>query len=210
MLIDEEDLRYHRRERRIGHLVLFVVDGSGSMGAQRRMVAVKGAVHSLLIDCYQKRNRVALIVFRKDHAELALPPTRSVELANRRLATMPVGGKTPLAAGLAEAQRVAERERRREPETRVLMVLLSDGRANHAANGAKAGEEATRAARALRAMPGLDSIVVDTEDKRSYHRTDMARGLAGDLGAVYSTIEGLAAPDLAALVRQARRRTSTV
>ena len=204
VLVEEQDLRYRRRERRMGHLVLFVVDGSGSMGAQRRMVAIKGAVQSLLLDCYQKRDRVGLIVFRKDHAELVLPPTRSVELARRRLATVAVGGKTPLAAGLAEAARVAEKALRREPETRILLVMLSDGRANHSSSGAKPLEESARAARLLAAMPGLDAMVVDTEDKRSFHRTDMARTLALDLGASYSTIEGLAAPDLAALVRQAR------
>ncbi|NLH83174.1 MAG: VWA domain-containing protein, partial [Phyllobacteriaceae bacterium] len=196
--------RFRRRERRMGHLVLFVVDGSGSMGAQRRMVAVKGAVQSLLIDCYQRRDRVGLIVFRKDRAELVLPPTRSVEMAGRRLATLPVGGKTPLAAGLLEAARVVERARLREPETRVLMVVLSDGRANHSLTGSKPLEEVRRAVGHLSAMPGLDVVVVDTEDKRSFHRTDLARALATDLRATYSTIEDLAARDLVALVRNAR------
>lgn len=209
VLLESSDLRYRRRERRMGHLVLFLVDGSGSMGAARRMVAVKGAVQSLLLDCYQKRDRVALVVFRKDRAELALAPTRSVELASRCLATLAVGGKTPLAAGLVEAGRVAERARMKEPDTRVLLVVLSDGRANQALSDGKPMDEARRAARILARMPGVDALVVDTEDKRSFHRTDLAQGLATDLGATYSTLAGLAAPDLAALVRQARETIST-
>ena len=98
VVIDEDDFRYKRKERKMGHLAVFVVDGSGSMGAQKRMVAAKGAIQSLLIDCYQKRDLVSMIVFRKDHAEVVLEPTASVEHAARRLREIPVGGKTPLGA----------------------------------------------------------------------------------------------------------------
>ena len=96
MIIEKDDIRFCQRERKMGHLAIFVVDGSGSMGAQRRMVETKGAIESLLMDCYQKRDKVAMIVFRKDRAELVLPPTASVEMAAKRLAVLPVGERPPL------------------------------------------------------------------------------------------------------------------
>lgn len=208
ILIVKDDLRYCRREGHVSSLVLFLVDASGSMGAARRMVAVKGAVRSLLMDCYQKRDRVALAAFRRDDAELVLPPTRSVERAERRLDGLPVGGRTPLAAGFVEAGRVIRQEQRRDPRGRILLVLLSDGRANQALAGGQPLDESRNAARLLAGRPGLDILVIDTEDKRSFHRADLARQLAADLAADYVTLSDLAAPDLADLVRATRRRLS--
>ena len=103
LVLERADLREHRREGRESNLVLFVVDASGSMAARRRMEAVKGAVLSLLLDAYQRRDKVGLVCFRGAGAELLLPPTSSVDAAARRLESMPTGGRTPLAAGLAEA-----------------------------------------------------------------------------------------------------------
>ncbi|MFA5238063.1 MAG: magnesium chelatase subunit D family protein, partial [Methanoregula sp.] len=108
--IETSDLREKVRERKMGNTVLFVVDASGSMGAQQRMTAVKGAILSLLIDAYQKRDRVGLVVFRGQGAEVLLPPTSSVELARKYMQTLPVGGKTPLAHGLARGFEVIQRE----------------------------------------------------------------------------------------------------
>lgn len=85
VVIFDDDLRYKEKERRMSHNVIFVVDGSGSMGVEQRMKATKGAVLSLLMDCYKKRDKVAMIVFRKDKAEILLPLTSSVELALKRL-----------------------------------------------------------------------------------------------------------------------------
>src|SRR5918994_3121359 len=90
-----EDLREARREQRAGNLLVLAVDASGSMGAPRRMEAVKGAVLGLLVDAYQRRDRVALIAFRDDGAEVLLRPTGSVEVARARLADLPTGGGTP-------------------------------------------------------------------------------------------------------------------
>jgi len=202
LLIEIDDFRYRQRERRMGHLVLFVVDGSGSMGARRRMTETKGAVSSLLADCYEKRDKVAMIVFRKDRAETVLPPTSSVVLASRRLAVLPVGGRTPLAAGLLEAHRLIRRVRLKEPRTRILLVLVTDGRANQAVGALSPFEEARRAAGMIAAEPGCDCLVVDTEGERDLLRIGLARDLAQELGAECHTVESLRAERLTALARE--------
>lgn len=199
LIIRQDDLRFKQRERKTGHLVLFLVDGSGSMGAKQRMTAVKGALQSLLLDCYRKRDKVAMIVFRKDRAELVLPPTASTELAAKRLALLPVGGKTPLAAGLLEARRLTQRTLRNRPETRILVVLLTDGRGNHSLTGKPPLEESLRMARLMVEESRCDFIVVDTENKGNLIRTDLARPLAEILGARYFTFETLRAEGLSAL-----------
>ena len=109
--------------------MLFAVDASGSMAARQRMRAVKGAVLSLLLDAYQRRDKVGLVTFRGTGAEVALPPTSSVEAAARRLTSLATGGRTPLAAGLARAARVLAAERLRDPRRRALLVVVTDGRA---------------------------------------------------------------------------------
>ena len=98
--IKPQDIRQKRREHRVGNTIFFAVDASGSMGAQKRMIETKNAVLSLLYDAYQKRDRVGLIAFRKDEAEILLPVTRSIDLAQKRLQSLPTGGRTPLAKGL--------------------------------------------------------------------------------------------------------------
>ncbi len=178
------------------HLVVFVVDGSGSMGAQQRMVAAKGAVQSLLMDCYRKRDRVAMIVFRKDGAELVLPPTSSVALASRRLAVLPVGGKTPLAAGLLETLRLVERVGRSHPEERFLVILVTDGRGNCPLPGSARKDQVGALARLLAERPGCDFVVVDTENKGDLLKADLALELARHLDAAYCTIDSLKAGDL--------------
>src|SRR5205807_10136150 len=128
-LVQPEDLREAVREQRTGNLVVIAVDASGSMGAERRMEAVKGAVLSLLLDAYQRRDRVALVTFRDDRADVVLRPTGSVEVARARLREVDTGGRTPLAAGIAAALDVA---RTAPPVQRPLLVLVSDGRATSA------------------------------------------------------------------------------
>ena len=133
LVLDRADLRERRREGRESNLVLFLVDASGSMAARRRMEAVKGAVLSLLLDAYQRRDKVGLVCFRGADAQLLLPPTSSVDAAARRLATMPTGGQTPLTAGLTEAHATLRREQLRDPQRRPLLVVVTDGR--HTAGG---------------------------------------------------------------------------
>ncbi len=159
LLVRRSDLRQAVREGREGNLVLFVVDASGSMAARRRMAAVKGAVLSLLLDAYQRRDKVGLVTFRGAGAELALPPTSSVDAGASRLAALPTGGRTPLAAGLLRAREVLRVERLRDPARRPLLVVVTDGRAT---GGPEPLERAARAARLL-AAEGTASVVVDCE-----------------------------------------------
>jgi len=134
------------RVRRAANLVLFVVDASWSMAVAERMQATKGAVMSLLTDAYQRRDRVGLVVFQKNDARVVLPPTNSVELARRALADIPVGGKTPLSAGLQVAYEVITRELRQHPDLMPLMVLLTDGAGNVSTTDLPPQEEAYRMA----------------------------------------------------------------
>jgi len=190
------DLRQAVREGREGNLVLFAVDASGSMAARQRMRAVKGAVLSLLLDAYQRRDKVGLVTFRGAGAELALPPTSSVEAAARRLTSLATGGRTPLAAGLARAARVLAAERLRDPRRRALLVVVTDGRAT-------SGSDADLA-RAAAMLAGVASVVVDCET--SILRLGLAERLALQLGATLFRLDELeAGPGLAAVARQMTR-----
>jgi magnesium chelatase subunit D len=125
-----DDYQKKVRVRKAANLILFVVDASWSMAVAERMQATKGAIMSLLTDAYQRRDRVGLVVFQKNDAHVVLPPTSSVELAHKALADIPVGGKTPLSAGLSLAHKVITQELRARPEVTPLMILLTDGAGN--------------------------------------------------------------------------------
>lgn len=144
--VERQDLQRKVRVRRASNLILFVVDASWSMAAAERMEATKGAVMSLLVDAYQRRDQVGLVVFQKDRARVVLPPTSSVELAQKALGDVPVGGKTPLSSGLLISYNVIMAARRRDSETRPLMILLTDGAGNVSMTGMPAQEEALRMA----------------------------------------------------------------
>jgi magnesium chelatase subunit D len=208
LLIRDEDLRFKQREKKMGHLVVLAIDGSGSMGAQRRMVETKGAVQSLLMDCYQKRDRVSMIVFRKDRAEVVLPPTSSVEAASKRLREIPVGGKTPLTAGLLEIFRLIKRVKMKSLETRFLVVLVTDGRANQTLSDAPVSEEIPKMTRLLSDLRSIDYIVIDTENKKNFIKTDLARDIASTLEADYYTIDDLKADHLTEIVRSKKAASS--
>lgn len=214
LLVRRDDLREAVREGREGNLVLFVVDASGSMAARKRMGAIKGAVLSLLLDAYQRRDKVGLITFRGSDAELALPPTSSVDAAAARLEQLPTGGRTPLAAGLLKAREVLRVERLRDPSRRPLLVVVTDGRATEARKGAgsatgRAGgsdgstpvARASRAARLL-AGDGVASVVVDCESGPV--RLGLAGALARDLRGTPVTLDELRADSVTALVRDVR------
>ncbi len=140
------DLREHIRAGKEGNLVVFCVDASGSMGARGRMARVKGAILGLLNDAYQCRDRVALVTFRGQGAQLVLPPTGSVERAAEVLATLPTGGATPLAEGLAETERLIGAERRRDPDRRALALVVTDGRTTRRAEAIEAARKLARTA----------------------------------------------------------------
>lgn len=161
IVVKPQDYRRKAREKRIGAYQLFVVDASGSMAARHRMEATKGAILSLLRDSYVHRDSVGLIVFRKDSAEVLLPFTRSVERAERMLATLPTGGKTPLAQGLRVAYTMCDRLLRRHSAERIQMICITDGRATSGASEDPVGE-AKQWARILGTLP-VDYIVIDTE-----------------------------------------------
>ena len=204
VLVEMDDIREKIRERRIGNFLLFVVDGSGSMGAQRRMVETKAAIMSLLLDAYQKRDKVAMVVFRGRTAEVVLPPTNSVERAARLLADLPIGGRTPLAAGLAEAAGVLRRVLRKEPNIMPLVIVMTDGRANAALGEGVPRDEALRIALALHErFETTQFVVVDTEAP-GVVRLELARQLAGVLGASYFKVEDLRAEDLVSIAKEHR------
>ncbi|SHI28521.1 putative cobaltochelatase [Streptomyces sp. 3214.6] len=195
LVVRRDDLRQATREGREGNLVLFVVDASGSMAARQRMSAVKGAVLSLLLDAYQRRDKVGLVTFRGAAAEVALPPTSSVDAAAVRLESLPTGGRTPLAAGLLKAHDVLRVERLRDPARRALVVVVTDGRAT---GGPEPVALAGRAAR-LFAAEQVASVVVDCESGPV--RLGLAGQLAGELAGTAVTLDALRADSIAGLVR---------
>jgi magnesium chelatase subunit D len=198
------DLRMKIREKRGGACVLFVVDASASMGANARMTAVKAAALSMLNVSYQKRDKVGLIAFRRDRAELLLGITSSVELARKKLETLPTGGATPLARGLELAYEVIMGLRLRDPGAVPVLVLVSDGRASAPAGGYPGSPlgmdpfgEALAAAERIRRQK-IHAIILDTEN--SFIRLGMCAKLHEKLGGVLVTIEDLEAEGIVTAV----------
>jgi magnesium chelatase subunit D len=196
--IEMSDLREKVRERRMGNTVLFVVDASGSMGAQQRMTAVKGAILSLLIDAYQKRDRVGLVIFRGKSAEVLLPPTSSVELARKYMQQLPVGGKTPLAHGLSKAFEVLQREKMINQHTIPRLILISDGKANVSMGSGSPMDDAKEVAAHIRDA-GISSLVIDSE--KGFIAFGLAQTLSDELGAKYLKLEDLQADQIADVVK---------
>ena len=161
LVIKPQDYRRKAREKRIGAYQLFVVDASGSMAARHRMEATKAAILSLLRDSYIHRDSVGLIAFRKESAEVLLSFTRSVERAERLLASMPTGGKTPLAHGLRMAYTMCDRLLRAHRAERIQIIYITDGRAT-SGDSEDPVAESKQWARILGTLP-VDCIVIDTE-----------------------------------------------
>ena len=197
LLLRPTDLRRAVREGREANLVVFVVDTSGSMAARERMHQVKTAILSLLLDAYRRRDRVGVVTFRDRAAEIALPPTGSVDIAARRLADLPAGGRTPLAEGLMKAAELVRRERLRDPSRRPLLVVVTDGRATA---GPDAIGRSRQAAEHL-ANEGIGCIVVDCESGRM--RMGLAAILADHLNAVHVALGDVNAQALTDIVRSA-------
>ena len=193
LVVHGGDLREAVREGREGNLVVFAVDASGSMASRQRMVAVKGAVLSLLTDAYQRRDKVALVSFRGQDAELLLPPTSSVEAAVRRLADLPTGGRTPLAAGLMATAELLRVEHVRDPARRALVVVVTDGRHTQ-------GPAPDLAAAHLKRLAAA-SVVVDCEN--GLVRLKLAQRLGELLGARTYGIDELSAEGLTRVVKAA-------
>jgi len=198
VLIEKSDLREKVRVRKVGNLILFVVDASGSMAAEERMTATKGAIVSLLLDAYQRRDRVGMVVFRKNRAELVLSPTNSVELAQTRLSKLPTGGRTPMAHGLKLGLDTIQDYVRNDKETIPLLVLVSDGRANVPLNGGDPVEEAKSVAHEI-SSAGIKSVAIDTE--RDFITFGLVKQICTEMGGKYFRLGELSAAPIASFVR---------
>ena len=192
---------FHRKVRvkRTANLVLFVVDASWSMAVAERMSATKGAILSLLTDAYQRRDRTGLVVFQKDRATLVLPPTNSIQLAQRALADIPVGGKTPLSAGLYLAHQVIQKEMTVHPDVQPLLILLTDGAGNVSMSWMNPQQEAHHIADQI-ASDDIRAVVINMEHEA--FDQGLAQALAEHLEAPCYTLHELKAESLYRAVRE--------
>ena len=201
VVIRKDDLRSKIREKRTGNIFLFVVDASGSMGARERMRTVKGVIFKILLDAYQKRDRVGMVAFRKNQAEVLLPVTRSVDFAQKKLASMPTGGKTPLTKGLLKAEDVLDMLYRQDANQDPVMILITDGRATSPLNKGTnpvtdALEEAKRIGRR-----NIPVAVIDTES--GFIKLGLAKKLAKAMGASYFQVDKISEDQLLHIWRTA-------
>ena len=197
--IKSEDLRQKVREKRIGNTFLFAVDASGSMGARERMRAVKGAIFYMLQEAYQKRDRVGMVAFRRQKAEVLLPVTRSVDLAQKCLAEMPTGGKTPLADGLATSLLTLGMLNKKDSELEPVLIVVTDGRANAIEeNGSDPVESALKIAEKIRKAK-ITSVVRDTET--DFIKLGVAKAVAKAMGATYYSLRSLSQEQILRIVR---------
>lgn len=190
-----EDLRGQLRRGKRSNLIVFVVDASGSMAARDRLSAVTGAVHSILSDAYQRRDKVAVISVRGSEPSLVLPPTSSIDVAVRRLSDLPTGGRTPLGEGLHMAHELMEREYRRDPGKEPILVVLSDGRAT----GTSGLKGAHSAAELIARRGTASSVVIDCETG-SRVRLGLAPELARHLEGVCVSLAELSAESVAGII----------
>jgi len=193
------------RVRKAANLILFLVDASWSMAVAERMAATKGAIMSLLTDAYQRRDRVGLIVFQKNLATLVLPPTNSVMLAEQALQDIPVGGKTPLAAGLMMAYEVLRKEKLLHPEIMPLLIVLTDGAGNVSIGHLPPQEEAYNTANMI-AAEKIHSVVINME--HAAFDQGLAQALADHLDSPCYTITDLKAESLFVAVQQEIRQVN--
>jgi magnesium chelatase subunit D len=196
--IQPEDLQRKVRVRKTANLVLFAVDASWSMAVAERMSATKGAILSLLTDAYQRRDRVGLVVFQKDRARLILPPTNSVQLAQQALADIPVGGKTPLSAGLYLSFQVIRREQYTHPDVEPLLILLTDGAGNVSISDQNPQREAHQLAEQI-ANENIRCVVINME--HAAFDQGLAQALAEHLKGPCYTLSELKAESLLSTVR---------
>ncbi len=200
IILKDQDIREKIREKRMGNFLLFLVDASASMGARGRMAASKGAIMSLLLDAYQKRDKVTMVTFRKNEAFVNLAPTSSVELAGRLLSEMPVGGRTPLSSGLVKGFELLRNHLIREPEARPIAIIITDGRGNVSLGNKKPFQEAMDLAGRIALEDRIQFIVVDSESQGAVS-FGLAQKLAGQLNAEYFKIQDLKANQLVDIVK---------
>ncbi|MEI6289035.1 MAG: VWA domain-containing protein [Chloroflexota bacterium] len=197
--IQKTDLQKKVRVKRVANLVLFLVDASWSMAVAERMNATKGAILSLLTDAYQRRDRVGLIVFQKDRATLVLPPTNSVQLAQKALVDIPVGGKTPLSAGLLMAADVLFREKHTHPDVEPLLIIMTDGAGNVSVGPMAPQDESFHFAEII-ANEKVKSLVINME--HAAFDQGLAKLLADHLNAPCFALSEIKAENLYRTVKQ--------
>ena len=206
-LVEPGDVRQAVRRARTAHLIVMAVDASGSMGATQRMEAAKGAAIALLRDAYQRRDLVSVVTFRGDDAVVLLKPTSSVEVARARLADLPTGGRTPLAAGLRTALSVATASKR-AGDHHPLLVVITDARATAGPEGVDPLRSAMDAAAEIR-RTGVAAVVIDAETASGQapgSRLGLAGQLAAAMGAAYVSLEDLTPVGIEDAVRRATLR----
>lgn len=197
--LTDSDLRYKVRENHVGATIVFVVDASGSMGARKRMKETKEAILSMLLDSYQKRDKIGLVAFRRDGAEILLDITASVDLAEKKLQALPTGGRTPLAAGLYQAWQLLRARKRKDPDMLPMIVLVTDGRANRPLWTEDAVADALKAAERIQ-QDGIHSVVIDTE--KDYISLHIAQQIATAMHAAYHKVDDLKAQQLRSIVKE--------
>jgi magnesium chelatase subunit D len=194
------------RVRRAANLILFLVDASWSMAVAERMAATKGAILSLLTDAYQRRDRVGLIVFQKNKATLVLPPTNSVLLAQQALSDVPIGGKTPLSAGLMMSYEVLRKEKILHPDVMPLLIILTDGAGNVPIGHLPPQDEAHEIAGMI-AREKIHSVVINME--HAAFDQGLAQALADHLDCPCYTITDLKAESLFVTVQKEIRQVNS-
>ena len=194
----DSDLRYKVRENHVGATIIFAVDASGSMGARKRMKETKEAILSMLLDSYQKRDKIGLVAFRKDGAQTLLDITASVDLAEKKLQALPTGGRTPLAAGIFQAWQLLRARRLKDPDILPMLVLVTDGRANRSLWTEDAVADAVKAAELIR-QDGIHAVVIDTE--KDFISLHIAQQIAQAMNAAYYKVTDLQSDQLRAIVK---------
>ena len=202
--IYSQDIREKVRQKKMANILVFVVDASGSMGANQRMIETKGAVLSLLKDAYIKRDKVALIVFRGDSARVVLPPTRSVERGYRYLEELEVGGKTPLNAGINKGIQVIKSELKKDMNCMPMLIVITDGNGNISLDEhKKPKDELMEIGKKVKELSIANSMVIDIE-KKGFMQFGIAKELANVMNATYYSVETLRKESILQMVESVR------
>lgn len=203
--IREEDIREKIRQKRVANLLVFVVDASGSMGAMQRMVEAKGAVLSLLKDAYVKRDKVAMVTFRGNEAQVILPPTRSVERGYRLLQDIQTGGKTPLNAGIQKGLQVIQSQLRQQPDLLPMLIVLTDGKGNVSLEkGKKPVQELLEIGEKVSKVKQIETMVIDIE-RNNLMQFGIAKKLADAMGGRYHKLDQMKSSAIVDLITKERQ-----
>jgi magnesium chelatase subunit D len=195
--LEFSDLRFKIKDNHIGATIVFAVDASGSMGAAKRMKETKEAILSLLMNAYQKRDKIGLVSFRGNEAKSLMDITSSADLAHKQLQQLPTGGKTPLAAGLFHAWQIIKARRLKDPDMMPMLILVTDGRVNAPLWSDNPLEDAIKAAQLID-REKINAVVIDTE--KDFISLNIAKKIARAMNAAYFKAEELKSGHLRGVV----------